>query len=378
MLTLPDVALILGIAFGAALVAAVLGLGLLRVGRRWPLTRQLWVVVLAPVVSIVAASLVIAAVMFLSTHDLVVTLWIVAAAALVSLAPATVLGRSFMRSTARLTESARRVGAGATVAAGPERTTELAQLSSELAATSSRLADARHEVELADGARRELIAWVSHDLRAPLASARAMAEALDDGLADDAPRYHAGIRAQVDRLSTLVDDLFELSKLQAGALTLQRSPVSVYDLVSDQIADLEPLAAERGIRIDAAGDLTAVIDGDAHQLSRALANLLTNALRHSPAGGTVQVGVRDTGGSTEIAVTDAGGGIRHEDLPRVFEAGWRADESRADASGAGLGLAIVQGIVAAHAGTVEVRNVPGGSRFALLLPSIGTGSVTAS
>ena len=273
-----------------------------------------------------------------------------------------------MRSTRALVVAARDVGTGATVAESPARTTELGQLSAELAATSQRLADARVELDRADGARRELIAWVSHDLRAPLASVRAMAEALEDGLVEDPAGYHAGIRGQVDRLSAMVDDLFELAKLNAGALTLEWSPVSVYDLVSDQIADLGPLAEERGVSITAVGDLDVVIEADAHHLSRALGNLLTNALWYSPPGGTVEVAVSRAGAVTEIAVTDAGGGIRHEDLPRVFDTGWRADGARAEHGGAGLGLAIVRGIGAAHAGTVDVRNVPGGSRFALHLP----------
>ena len=221
LLPLPDVALIVALTAAAALAATALGLLVLRLGRGWTLTGQLRVVVLALVASVVGGTVVVARAMFLSTHDLAVTLWVAAVSGLVALLAATLLGRSFMRATHRLLASARAVGTGATVAVEASRTTELDALARELATTSERLAQARAEVQRVEASRRELVAWVSHDLRTPLASVRAMAEALEDGLVDDPDRYHRGIRTQVDRLTSLVDDLFELSRLQAGQLPLQ-------------------------------------------------------------------------------------------------------------------------------------------------------------
>lgn len=377
----PDgIVLIIALAALAAAAAAAIGLLLLRFGRRWRLASQLRIVVLAPIASVTAALLAVSSAMFLSPHDLTVALWILAVATAVSLVVASLLGRSFLRTTRTLVRAARTVGgteAGGVPAAahrpGP-RSTELAQLATELEAANRRLAMARLEVERADASRRELVAWVSHDLRTPLASARAMAEALEDGLVDDPARYHRGIRQQVDRLSDLVDDLFELSKLSAGTMQLQRSAVSVYDLVSDQIADFGPVAEERFIRIAASGDLDATVDADPRLLSRALGNLIANAVTYSPPGGLIAVAVRMAGDTVEIGVTDEGGGIRSEDLPRVFDAGWRADEARTAGrtTGAGLGLAIVRGIAEAHAGSVEAGNEGGGSRFVLRLASAST------
>ncbi len=365
-----SVALIVTLAAVAATVAAAAGLLLLRVGRQWPLTRQLWVVVLAPVASVVAASLSVASAMFLSTHDLTVTLWIAAVAGLVSFAPATLLGRSFMRTTRELLTSARVVGSGTLPTPHLHRSVELSDVAAELASSSQRLAEARRELEQADESRRELVAWVSHDLRTPLASARAMAEALEDGLIDEPARYHRGIRTQIDRISRLVEDLFELSKLSAGVIQLERSNITVYDLVSDQIADLAPIAAERRVRIEASGDLHATIQVDPHHMARALENLLSNAINHSPPGAHVDVSVEARDHHVDIAVTDMGGGIRTEDLPRVFDTGWRGDEARTEdhTGGGGLGLAIVRGIMHLHDGTAEVQNVQGGSRFTLHLP----------
>lgn len=371
-----DIALIAVLGAAAALVATGVGLIVLRLGRRWSLAAQLRVVVGALVLSMVGGTVAVARAMFLSSHDLVVTIWVAGVSGLVSLGVASLLGRSFMRTVDRLLVSARAVGEGATVGAQAYRTTELNALAAELASTSERLAQARREVERMEASRRELVAWVSHDLRTPLASMRAMAEALEDGLVDDPARYHRGIRLQVDHLAVLVEDLFELSKLHTGQPRVARSPASVYDLVSDVIADLAPFAQQQQVSIAAEGDLDATIDVDATLLIRALENLVSNALRFSPAGAAVTIGVRRTPAATEISVSDHGGGLDDAAVDRIFEAGWRGDPARsagadtgAPAAGAGLGLAIVKSIAEVHGGSVSAENVPGGSRFTLVLPT---------
>ncbi|GAA3575195.1 HAMP domain-containing sensor histidine kinase [Microlunatus spumicola] len=382
LLPLPDVALVVALTAAVALAATGLGLLVLRLGRGWSLAGQLHVVVLALVASVVGGTVVVARAMFLSAHDLAVTLWVAGVSGLVALLAAGLLGRSFMRAAHRLLASARAVGSGATVTVEASRTSELDALARELAATSERLAQARTEVQRVETSRRELVAWVSHDLRTPLASVRAMAEALEDGLVDDPDRYHRGIRTQVDRLSGLVDDLFELSRLQAGQLPLQLGPTSVYDLISDVVADVAPRADERGVSVVVRGDLDRTLVVDHRQLTRALENLLSNALRFSPRGSEVGLSVRDRPTTTEIAVTDQGPGIAADDLARVFEAGWRADAARSaagpdqqggDPGGAGLGLAIVRSIVEAHGGSVTAHGTTSGTRFVLALPEPGPG-----
>lgn len=221
--------------------------------------------------------------------------------------------------------------------------------------------------------RREMVAWVSHDLRTPLAGLRAMAEALEDGVVDDPARYHRRMRIEVDRMSLMVDDLLALSQLQSGALRMAFERVSLADLVSDTLASTDPLARSRGVHLTGSADGPVAADIDSREMSRALTNLVVNALRHTPADGTVVVEAGYTEDEAILSVTDECGGIDEHDISRVFEAGWRGTEARTpDAAntgaGAGLGLAIARGVVEAHGGQIHVHNVDGGCRFELRIP----------
>jgi signal transduction histidine kinase len=222
-----------------------------------------------------------------------------------------------------------------------------------------------------EASRRELVAGVSHDLRTPLAGLRAMAEALEDGVAADPERYHRQVRVEVDRLSRLVDDLFELSRLQSGALSLSLALVSVTDLVSDALASAEGYARSRGVRVHGSAQTSAAVLADEAELHRALSNLVRNAIRHTPADGEVQVSAGERSGAVVLAVADACGGIPESDLGHVFDVAWRGDGARTPGvdSGAGLGLAIVRGVAEAHHGAVSVRNAGPGCRFELVLPA---------
>src|SRR5690606_10833027 len=138
--------------------------------------------------------------------------------------------------------------------------------------------------------RRDLVAWVSHDLRTPLAGLRAMAEALEDGVAEDPGRYHKQMRVEVDRLTRMVDDLFELSRIHADALQLSFSQVSLPDLVSDTLAGADALAKAKGIKLfGRAGNVPAWVRADQRELSRVMSNLVANAIQHTPDDGTVVV-----------------------------------------------------------------------------------------
>ena len=183
------------------------------------------------------------------------------------------------------------------------------------------------------------------------------------------------MRVQVDHLSALVDDLFELSRIHSGGLALSLQPVALYDLVSDAVAEIGALAESRSITLNKTthGELT--VEGDPRELARVIGNLLINAIQHSPAGSEISVTARHDGDHhVVLTVEDAGGGIPEKDLSKIFQAGWRATPSRTpseligNSAGAGLGLAIVQGIVEAHSGDISVRNVPGGCRFDVRLP----------
>jgi len=234
-------------------------------------------------------------------------------------------------------------------------------------------AEVREKERQAEAGRRELVAWVSHDLRTPLAGLRAMAEALEDGVVDDpdtVAEYHRRIRAETDRVSNLVDDLFELSRINAGALRLSLASVALGDVVSDAVASAVPLATAAGVRLVAGQGDWPIVTGSEPELSRIVGNLLRNAIRHTPSDGTITVtGGREDGGGW-FAVSDGCGGIPEVDLPRVFDVAYRGASARtpAENAGGGLGLAIVRGLVEAHRGRVSVANVDGGCRFVVHLP----------
>lgn len=364
-----------GISLGITLAVGGLGvLGVLALRRR-SLIAQVWVIVLVAVLSVVASMIAVAGMMYISSHDLGVAIAVAAVSGIVCLGVATALGSVVVRNSRALTAAAKQIGAGEVVApGGRQASSEFRALADELVVTSQRLAESRARESQIEASRRQLVAWISHDLRTPLAGIRAMAEALEDGLAADPPRFHRRMREQVDQLSGMVDDLFEFSKIDSATLRLSLQEVSLYDVVSDSVADLRAISVDRDIRVEAPLGHQLVVTADPRELSRAVKNLLMNAIQHTPPGSAVTVRAELTDGRPSVSVIDSGGGIAEEDLPRVFEPGWRGSAARTPdrqdghSSGAGLGLAIVRGILIAHRGEATVCNVPGGARFDLLLP----------
>lgn len=219
-----DVLLIALCALAGAACAGLAGAVVLRLVRHRSVAVSLTVVATVTVTAMLAGTLSVARAMFLSAHDLWVVTVVVAMAALVSLAVALLLGRWVVARSHALTKAARDFGDGGRFSApGGTATAELAALTIELASTSAKLDKSRRRERALEASRRELVAWISHDLRTPLAGLRAMAEALEDGVATDPARYHRQIRTEVERLTTMVTDLFELSRIHAGALTLAPS-----------------------------------------------------------------------------------------------------------------------------------------------------------
>jgi signal transduction histidine kinase len=319
--------------------------------------------------------------MLISDHDRSVVLIVTSAAAVVSLAVALVLSAALVRWSRSLREDVRRVGAGDAVVATRRGPAEFQELSAELASAHERLAEARQREQRLEESRRELVSWVSHDLRTPLAGIRVMAEALEDSIAADPARYHRQIRGEVDRMVRMVDDLFELSRIHAGQLVVEPQPVLVGDLVSEAIAAADPVARARRVTLGGEVPQGLQVAADPAGLSRVLANLIVNGIRHTPADGTVHVAARPVEGGVELAVTDGCGGIPDDARDRLFDVGYRGTTARTPddplqdvhTSRAGLGLAIVKGIVEAHHGEVAVDNVGGpsaadGCRFRVVLP----------
>ena len=364
------------IAAGCSGAVGIVGIGAIWLLRRASLRLSLMAAIAIAVLAVVAGTLGTANAMFISQHDLRVVGMVCVVAGLVASGISWLLGRQIEASSLALRQAARSMGqegSGFRPAAGP-MSAELAALSRELTATAAKLTESRERERRIEQSRRQLVAWVSHDLRTPLAGLQAMAEALQDGIATDPARYHRRIHAEATRLSAMVEDLFELSRIQSGTLTLAVDPVEVGDLISDMIASMEPLACARGVQLTghAAGSL--LIRADARELSRALVNLVTNAIRHTPENGRVLVMATAEAGGVLMTVADSCGGIPDADLPLVFDTAWRGSAARTPSAegGAGLGLAIVRGIAEAHHGQVSVVNAGAGCRFEIRLPVLVT------
>ncbi len=240
-----------------------------------------------------------------------------------------------------------------------------------LAARQAEALAAREREQALEANRRELVALLSHDLRSPLAGIRAMVEALADNVVVEATKvaeYHRTIGLEVERLTEMVDDLFELARIHRGGLVLRKQWVTLADVAAQAYSSMIPLAEARGITLTAEVP-EAPVEVDVRQMTRVLSNLLTNAIRHSPPGGRVRIVGSQEALSVSLAVEDECGGIPSGDLPRLFELAFQGSPARTPDldSGAGFGLAIASGIVDAHAGHIEARNVGRGCRFAVHL-----------
>ena len=320
----------------------------------------------------------------LPPQDKQVVLELMSIAGAASLIVALIVSRRVIRASRALSAAVHSVGDNGVYVA-PERTlpAELAELSDGLASAHEKLGSARARERALEASRRELVAWVSHDLRTPLAGLRAMAEALEDQVVVD-PRtvsqYHTQIRTEVDRLSTMIDDLFELSRIHAGALRLSRRMVGLEDLIAEVVASAEPVARAKGVRLTGAAVRGMPVFVDSAELGRALRNLVINAIRHTPSDGTVDVLAEVQSGMAAVSVSDACGGIPPEDLPRVFDVAFRGESARTPGpeGGGGLGLSIARGIVEAHAGQIAVRNAGPGCQFMIRLPLARPGAPAVS
>ncbi len=285
-----------------------------------------------------------------------------AASAVVALAAALVLARSIERPIERLGEAAAELAGGDLAARAPEdgpaEVASLARAFNEMGDALERIFDAR----------RELVAWASHDLRTPLANMQAMLEALEDGLAEP-EHYLPAFREQVRVLSQLVDDLFELARIEAGVLALELRELPITPVVESCLVGLAAEAASRGVRLEALGPSDATARFAPEKIERVLLNLLTNALRHTPTDGSVAVVVKPAHDELCVRVEDTGEGIGEDGAERMFERFWRGDQARST-PGAGLGLAIARGLVEAHGGRIWAeQRTGGGTSVSFTLPA---------
>ena len=318
--------------------------------------------------------------MFASQHDLLLATVLLLFASGIALVLGIFLSATLVQRIHQVSQAARQVQAGDLQARVSVRgRDEVAELAAAFNQMATRLQESDLKQRELDRLRRELIAWVGHDLQTPLASIRAIVEALADGVVEDsetAQRYLSTVQRDIRSLSLLVDDLFQMAQMDAGGLQLNREPASLADLISDTLESFSELAARRNVVLEgeiATGSGQAALDNitmDVQRIGRVLSNLVSNALRHTPAGGRVWIRAALSGGEALVEVTDSGEGISPEHLPHVFERFYRAEASGSRSTGgAGLGLAIAKGIVEAHGGQVGVESEPGqGSRFYFTLP----------
>ena len=275
------------------------------------------------------------------------------------------LSRRALAPLKNLGAAARRVGQGdlshRAETAGPSEIRQLAHNFNQMAAG----------LEAAERHRRNLTADVAHELRTPLSNIQGYLEAIKDGLIQPTPETIDTIHGQARHLSRLVEDLRLLAQVDAGALELQRAPTRMDELLPSCLEAVRPRADAEGVALllDAAPALPEA-HLDATRIAQVVANLLENAITHTPRGGQVTVAARAAAAAIEISVADTGRGIPPEDLPRVFDRFYRADPSRARATGgAGLGLTIARRLTEAHGGRIEAQSAPNrGSRFTLRLP----------
>jgi signal transduction histidine kinase len=338
---------------------------------------QYAIAVAGTVVIALAAILWVARQMFVSHHDAGVLLAVVGFAAVVGVRTADLLAGRAERDVEQV-----RTGLDAFAAGDlshriqPSGPAEVQALARSANAMAERLAHARSERDAADRARRNLVAAVSHDLRTPLTSLRLLVEAIQDGVVAEPDEVQASLQAMgvhVHALSALVDDLFELARLDAGDISWSLSRVAVAELLDETVEAFRPEAARLGLHLESSSDPALGVQGNPERLQRVLFNLVQNAVRHTPADGTVSLHAGPEDGSVVIEVADSGAGMPTADAEHAFERFWRggADAARPQ-GGAGLGLAISRAIVEAHGGRIWIE--PGttrGTRVRFSLPLAG-------
>jgi signal transduction histidine kinase len=368
-----DLVHILAWVAGAVALTAILGVVVVRMLARRSVGVHVALVAAVCVVTAMITTGEIATIM-LSPGDRVVMLELMGISGIASLVVSLIVGRSIGRASRALLASVRQVGeSGIYTPPDTALPAELEGLSEGIAEAHDRLGQARARQQALEASRRELVAWVSHDLRTPLAGLRAMAEALEDQVVTDpfeVSHYHSQIRVETERLAVMIDDLFELSKIHAGALRLSRRVVGLEDVVAEVVASAEPVARAKRVRLTGSAVRGMPVLIDSAEFGRAVRNLMINAIRHTPPNGTIEVLGEIQSGMACVSVADECGGIPPGDLSRVFDVAFRGESARTPdpSGGAGLGLSIARGIVEAHAGEISVRNTGPGCQFLITLP----------
>jgi signal transduction histidine kinase len=363
------------------LVSVVIGLVSHRMGwwQRTPSLRHSIIIgyVLATILTLINVWIT-AELMFVNAHDLALATLLLIFTGGISVSFGFFLAGSITHTLDGLIDGAIQVSEGDfSTRVAVDGDDEISQLAKTFNMMTERLEQAADEAEALDTARRNLVAWASHDLRTPLASLRAMIEAMDDRIVDDPDtisRYLEQSQTQINRMSSLINDLFELAQLDTGQYTLTFEDSSLSDLISDTLSAFAARAKAKDITLQ--GTIVAGVDPvwmASDKISRVLYNLLENAIRHTPAGGEISLKAELQDECVVVTVRDTGRGIPQDDLPQVFDHFFRGEKSRqqrdGEGGGSGLGLAIAKGLVEAHGGRIWVDSEVGkGTLLQFMLP----------
>ncbi|HEX5954474.1 MAG TPA: HAMP domain-containing sensor histidine kinase [Solirubrobacterales bacterium] len=355
-----------------AAVGLALGHWIARAPSQRPLRLRFAAVAALAVGLILATVLAAAELMFVSNHDALMISAIALAAGLVALRASQVASAGVVDEVGEVRDALRAVGGGERdLRVRAKAAAELAELADAANSMIEKLGQEERRRDAADTARRDLVAAISHDLRTPMTALGLMVEAIGDGLVDAETMrgYLARMRTHVAALGAMIDDLFELSRLEAGDLQWSIERVAVAELVADAVAAMQLEAEANGVAVGAERvDPRLAARADAEKLRRVLFNLIQNAIRHTPADGSVTVRAEPAGEWVEIEVADTGRGIPKSERERVFDSFVRGERARSGA-GAGLGLAISRAIVEAHHGRIWVADSEVGTRVRFVIPA---------
>lgn len=341
--------------------------------RAGSLSRQFALAVAIVVAPVLVALVVVGLLMVVSGHDAALAGAIVVGAGAIAVVAAKLVADGILRDVHAIRDGLTAVGAGEReVEIHTGAGDELSELADAANAMISRLRAEEEARDQSDVARRDLVAAVSHDLRTPITSLRLLAEAVEDGIVDEQARrgYLKRMRTHIDALSALIDDLFELSRLEAGDIRWSLERVPLGDLVGETVEAMRVQAEAKGVAVLAeVPPALRPARANPEKLQRVLFNLIQNAIRHTPGDGSVVVRAEPVADQIEVEVSDSGDGIAPEERDRVFTAFYRGGADAARTSGgAGLGLAVSRAIVEAHGGRIWLADTPVGTRVRFSLP----------
>ena len=335
-------------------------------------------IIILPVLLIFANVWMVAQLMYINRHDLVLTVGLLVFAGLIAIVSVFFISRTLIHRISALSEATGKLATGKLETRlpvqGKDELAGLATAFNQMATSLQMIDEEKRRMELA---RRNLVAWISHDLRTPLATIRVMNEAIIDGVAADPQtreRYTRDMQREIQHLGRLIDDLFELSQLEAGRLQLNYELTSLHDLISDTLGSMKPQAEQSHVELEGKieGQINMVLLA-ADKIQRVLYNLIDNAIHFTPPGGKITLVVERNKDRVQISIHNTGSSIAPTDVPHIFKSFYQGEPSRTQTNqqrrGTGLGLAIARGFVEAHGGDIWVNSQPeSGTTFYFTLP----------